>query len=117
ISYRDVARCAVAALNNPRAANATIELGGPDALSPLEVVQLAEGLVGKPIAVQHVPEEALRGQHAAATDLLQKSFAGLMLYYTAGDVIDMAEARRTLSVDGFKSVREYFQEALAAAAL
>ena len=117
ISYRDVARCAVAALNNPRAANATIELGGPDALSPLEVVQLAEGLVGKSIAVQHVPEEVLRGQHAAATDLLQKSFAGLMLYYVAGDVIDPTEARRTLSVDGFKSVREYFQEAVSAAAL
>src|SRR5262245_14096172 len=45
ISFRDVASCAVAALNNPRAANATIELGGPDVLSPLEVVRLVEGLV------------------------------------------------------------------------
>jgi uncharacterized protein YbjT (DUF2867 family) len=113
ISYRDVARCAVAALNNPRAANATIELGGPDALSPLEAVRAAEEVVGKPVVVQHVPEEVLRSQHAAATDLLQKSFAGLMLYYTAGDVIDLTEARRTLSVEGFKSVREYFQESVA----
>ncbi|HEU5154729.1 MAG TPA: SDR family oxidoreductase, partial [Gemmatimonadales bacterium] len=115
ISFRDVAACAVAALNNPRAANATIELGGPDALSPLEAVRLAEGLVGKPVEVQHVPEEALRAQHAAATDLLQKTFAGLMLYYADGDVIDMAEARRVLSVDRFRSVREYFQEAVIAA--
>ncbi|HSE67195.1 MAG TPA: SDR family oxidoreductase [Gemmatimonadales bacterium] len=114
ISFRDVAACAVAALNNPRAANATIELGGPDALSPLEAVRLAEGLVGKPVEVQHVPEEALRAQHAAATDLLQKTFAGLMLYYADGDVIDMTEARRVLSLDRFRSVREYFQEAVTA---
>jgi uncharacterized protein YbjT (DUF2867 family) len=111
ISFRDVAACAVAALNNPKASNATIELGGPDALSPLEVVRLAEGLVGKPVEVQHVPEEALRAQHAAATDLLQKTFAGLMLYYADGDVIDMTEARRTLSVERFRSVREYFEGA------
>jgi NADH dehydrogenase len=115
ISFRDVAVCVVAALNNPRAVNATIELGGPEALSPLEVVRLAEEVVGKPIVVQHVPEEALRAQHATATDLLQKSFAALMLYYAQGDVIDMTEARRALSVERFKSVREYFQEAVAAA--
>lgn len=115
ISYRDVARCAVAALNNPRAANATIELGGPDALSPLEVVRAAEEAMGKPVVVQHVPEEVLRSQHAAATDLLQKSFAGLMLYYAAGDVIDMTEARRTLSVERLTSVREYLQGSVAAA--
>jgi len=115
ISFRDVAACAVAALNNPKALNATIELGGPDALSPLEVVRLAEGLAGKPIEVQHVPEEELSAQHAAATDLLQKTFAGLMLYYADGDVIDMAEARRALSIDRLRSVREYFQEAVTAA--
>jgi NADH dehydrogenase len=115
ISYRDVARCAVAALNNPRAVNATIELGGPDALSPLEVVRAAEEAMGKPVVVQHVPEEVLRSQHAAATDLLQKSFAGLMLYYAAGDVIDMTEARRALSVERLTSVREYLQGSVAAA--
>lgn len=115
ISFRDVARCAVAALNNPKAANATIELGGPDALSPLEAVRLAEELVGKPVEVQHVPEEALRAQHAAATDLLQKTFAGLMLYYADGDAIDMTEARKALSVSQFRSVRDYFQEVATAA--
>jgi hypothetical protein len=38
-----------------------------------------------------------------------------MLYYAAGDVIDMTEARRALSVERLKSVREYFQESVAAA--
>ena len=46
ISFQDVARFSVAALTPGGAANATIKLGGPDALSPLEVVALAEQAVG-----------------------------------------------------------------------
>lgn len=109
ISFQDVAKFAAAALDNPQATNAVIKLGGPDALSPLEVVRLAEQAVGKKVVVQHVPEEALRAQHGAATDSLQQSFAGLMLYYARGDAIDMAETLRTLPVQHLKSVREYLQ--------
>jgi uncharacterized protein YbjT (DUF2867 family) len=109
ISFQDVAKFAVTALDNPQATNAVIKLGGPDALSPLEVVRLAEQAVGKKVVVQHVPEEALRAQHGAAPDSLQQSFAGLMLYYARGDVIDMAEALRVLPVQHLKSVREYLQ--------
>ena len=112
ISVQDVARFAVAALGNPRATNTVIELGGPDALSPMEVVRLAEQAVGKPIVVQRVPEEALRAQHAAATDSLQQSFAGLMLYYAHGDVIDMRDTLRTFPLQRLKSVREYLQATL-----
>jgi len=115
ISYKDVAKFAAAVVDNPLAKNSVIELGGPEPLSPLEVVRAAEEAMGKPVVVQHVPEEVLRSQHAAATDLLQKSFAGLMLYYAAGDVIDMTEARRTLSVERLTSVREYLQGSVAAA--
>lgn len=113
ISFQDVARFAVAALDERRAPNATIELGGPDDLSPLEVVRLAEQVMGKPIAVQQVPEEALRAQHAAATDSMQKSFAGLMLYYARGGVIDTANALRVLPVGPLRSVREHFQGMIA----
>jgi len=109
ISFQDVAQFAVAALDNPQATNAVIKLGGPDALSPLEVVRLAEQAVGKTVGVQHVAEEALRAQHHAATDSLQQSFAGLMLYYAHGDAIDMADALRALPVRRLKSVREHFQ--------
>jgi hypothetical protein len=56
-----------------------------------------------------VPEEALRAQHDAATDSLQRSFAGLMLYYAHGDAIDMADALRAFPVQHLKSVREYLQ--------
>jgi len=109
ISFRDVAKFAAAALDNPQAVNAVIKLGGPDALSPLDVVRLAEQVVGKRVIVEHVPEEALRTQHGAATDPLQQSFAGLMLYYARGDAIDMAETLRALRVQHLKSVRDHLQ--------
>lgn len=78
-------------------------------MSPLEVVRLAEQVIGRRFAVQHVPKEALRAQHSAATDPLQKTFAALMLYYARADAIDMAEALRVLPVQHLKSVREYLQ--------
>ena len=98
-------------MDNPQAVNAVIKLGGPDALSPLEVVRLAEQVVGKRVVVHHVPEEALRAQHGAAADPLQKSFAALMLYYARGHVIEMEETLRALSVQHLKSVHEYLQAA------
>ena len=107
ISFQDVAQFAVAALRNDRAAQAIVKLGGPDALSPLEVVQLAQQLTGRPIDVQHVPEEALRAQYSSASDAMQKSFAALMLYYAHGDSVDMRNALGLLPVRRRKSVREY----------
>jgi uncharacterized protein YbjT (DUF2867 family) len=112
ISIQDVARFAVAALDPRRAANTTVQLGGPEALSPLEAVRLAEQVASKTVVVQHVPEEALRAQHSAAADSLQRSFAGLMLYYAKGDVIDMTDTLRTFSIQPLKSVRGYFQATL-----
>lgn len=73
ISYKDVAEFAVASLDNPAARNAVIELGGPEALSPLEVVSIFEELRGQKFEVQHVPEEALREQMDTATDIRYSS--------------------------------------------
>jgi uncharacterized protein YbjT (DUF2867 family) len=109
ISFLDVAQFAVAVLDIPHAKNAVIKLGGPDALSSLEVVRLAEQVVGKAVAVQHVPEEVLRAQLATATDSLEKSFAGLMLYCAGGDVIEMTDTLKAYPVPKLKSVREHLQ--------
>jgi uncharacterized protein YbjT (DUF2867 family) len=106
ISYHDVARFAVACVNNHEAHNAVIELGGPEALSPLEVVEIFEATGGRPFNVQHVSEEQLRAQQESATDPLQKSFAGLMLSYASGSVIEMKEMLEKFPMQ-LKSVREY----------
>jgi NADH dehydrogenase len=106
ISYKDVAKFAIASLDNPEAHNAVIKLGGPEALSPLEVVRTFEELLGCNFDVQHVPEEALREQRETANDPLQQSFAGLMLYYSNGDVIDMRETLHKLPVQ-LTSVRDF----------
>jgi NADH dehydrogenase len=112
ISLLDVAGYAVAAIHADQASNMTIELGGPDALSPLEVVRMSEQMLGKPVAVQCVPEEALRAQKSAATDPLQQSMAGLMLYCASGNVIETSPARSVLAKDPSRSVRAFLQQTL-----
>jgi NADH dehydrogenase len=108
ISFKDVAKFAVASLENPEARNAEIKLGGPEALSPLEVVRIFEELKGQKFEVQFTPEEALKEQKESATDPLQASFAGLMLYYSRGDVIEMQQTLNKFPVQ-LTSVRDYAQ--------
>ena len=114
ISFSDVAEFAVASLDNPAARNATIEIGGPEALSQLQVVQIFEELGGKPFEVEYVPESALAEQQATATDPMQQSFAGLMQKYARGDAVDMQD-----TLDAFPmhltTVRQYAQNVLGAA--
>jgi uncharacterized protein YbjT (DUF2867 family) len=111
ISRSDVAQFAVASLDNPAARNATLELGGPQALSPLEVVSIFERLSGKPFTVQCVPEEALAGQMAAATDDLAKSFPGLMLCYAHGDAIEMRKMLQAFPIR-MTTVEQYARRVL-----
>jgi uncharacterized protein YbjT (DUF2867 family) len=111
ISFLDVAQFAVQSLENPAARNATLELGGPEAISPLEVVKIFEEVGGKPFEVQHVPEAALAEQQETATDPMQQSFSGLMRCYAQGDFIDMKETLQAFPLE-LTSVRDYAQHAL-----
>jgi uncharacterized protein YbjT (DUF2867 family) len=106
ISYEDVARFAVASLDNAAANNTEIEVGGPEALSSLEVVKIFEELGGKAFTLQHVSEEQLRAQKEGATDSLQESFAGLMISCAQGSVVDMREALVKFPMQ-LRSVSEY----------
>jgi len=106
ISYRDVAHAAAAAVGATSARNKVVELGGPQALSPLEVVQLFEAAGKRDIHIECVPEAALESQMSAAADSLQKSFAGLMLQYAAGDAIDNTTSRKLFPFP-MTSVRDF----------
>src|SRR5439155_6523744 len=113
ISYRDVARAAAAAVTEGTARNMVVELGGPQALSPREVVRMFEAAGAPEIATESVPESALEAQMSAATDSLQKSFAGLMLQCAAGDAIDNTSSSRLFPFK-MTSVRDFITAQLAA---
>ena len=90
ISAGDVDAAVVACVDNPDAYGQTIELGGPDALSPHEVVQLAEALTGREVTVERVPVEALEQQARETAGTDASIFPSLMLCQTRGDEIEPA---------------------------
>jgi uncharacterized protein YbjT (DUF2867 family) len=98
VSIPDVAEMCALALRHPAAERRTIEFGGPEALSPLEVVARFEQIGGKPFKVEYIPEQALRAQFEGATDSLQKSFAALMLAYSSGDAINMTSTQQEFGI-------------------
>ena len=106
IAVQDVARFAVACLDHPAAKNATITVGGPEAMNPLQVVRLFEQANGRAFEVQLVPDEALQAQQAAATDPMQQSFSALMRCYALGDAVDMSAHAQTFGVP-LTSVEDY----------
>jgi uncharacterized protein YbjT (DUF2867 family) len=76
ISLGDVAEFAVRAVRSRAAGSSTIELGGPNAVTPLDAVRIFEELGGAPFEVRHVHETDIQTQFAAAADSFEKSFAG-----------------------------------------
>jgi uncharacterized protein YbjT (DUF2867 family) len=111
ISHNDVAGFVMMCLTNPLARNATFELGGPEALSPLDAVSIFEEIGGHRFQLQHVLEETLEDQEANAPDSLQRSMAGLSRCYASGDVIDMRETLAAFPI-ALTSVRDYAHSVL-----
>ena len=95
VSLRDVAGVAVDALRADAARNRTLLVGGPENLTPRDVIRVFEGVTGLPFAVDHVSPETLEKQYQEAGDALSRSFAALMLTYADGCPMDM---RETLSL-------------------
>lgn len=108
IAVKDVAAFAVASVDNPAAANGIFELGGPDALSSLEVVTIFETAKGAKFELQFVPEEALAAQRDGAQDPLNKSFAVLTLGVATGSEIDMKKTLDAFPMQ-LTSVADYAQ--------
>jgi uncharacterized protein YbjT (DUF2867 family) len=113
VSFMDVAEFCVASLDSPSAQRATIEVGGPEPLSPLEVVRIFEQESGRTFALEHVPGEALRAQVNAAANSLEKSMAALMLQASQGDAMDMLPVLAKIPVQ-LTSVRDYARHVLGA---
>jgi uncharacterized protein YbjT (DUF2867 family) len=108
VSLHDVAGFAVQALDTDATRNRMVPVGGPENLSPLEVVRTFEEVTGRPFAIEHVPEDALEEQRRSAADPLSETFAALMLELAHGSPVDMA-GTLALMPRTLTSVREYAQ--------
>lgn len=116
VSLVDVAKAAIASIDNPAARNRVLAFGGPEPLSQLEIVRRAAAARGSELSLERVPAEALRAQIAASTDDLERSFAALMIITGEGGwVVDPAEARAVLGIEP-QSIDGFIAGAVAAAA-
>ena len=115
VSFRDVAQMSALCLRHGAAEQRTIEFGGPEQLSPLDVVGRFEKIIGKLFRLEHVPESALVAQFEGTTDSMQKSFAALMLGYSRGDAMNMAPVVDTFGIK-LTSVNDYARGVLEKAA-
>ncbi len=109
ISMPDVAVFAVHALEDPAMQDRVLELGGPEMLTPLEVIAIFEELAGRSFEIEAVPEDTLREQLRTLTDPVERSFAGLMLDLTRGDPIPMDDLLERFPMS-MTTVRDYAEE-------
>ncbi|PTL75955.1 NAD(P)-dependent oxidoreductase [Vitiosangium sp. GDMCC 1.1324] len=112
ISFEDVARAAIAALERPQAWNAVLQLGAEEALSQLDVVRMFEERSGRTWTLDFIPEQELRDQFKEATDPLQRSFAAMMLNTALGSPVDPRPAMEALGLRP-RRVRDYVERVLA----
>jgi uncharacterized protein YbjT (DUF2867 family) len=109
VSLGDVAEFAVRCAETAGAHNRILEIGGPEDLSPREVITIFEGAAGGPFEVQHVSEDELLAQLAQAADPLSETFCKLQLEYLHGCLMNTSEALRLMQVRQ-KTVHEYAAE-------
>jgi uncharacterized protein YbjT (DUF2867 family) len=115
VARDDVAEFAAEAVDSEEARNATIEIGGPEAISPLDAVALFESLTGRRFVVETIDEAALQAQIAAARESQQRSIIALMLAYARGNAIPMTDIAERFGVE-LTSLRRWAERSLAAAA-
>lgn len=106
VSFTDVARTAVACVDHPYAQNKVLPVGGPESLSPLEVIGIFEELSAGNFKVEKVPVAGLKSQWESAGTPLDKAFASLMLSYAKGWPMEVDEVQQALGLS-YMSVRTY----------
>ena len=92
VSADDVATLAArAALRSGDGIRRVLEIGGPQALAPLEAVAAVGRGLGRSLQVEHVPVGTLRAMQTSA-DPVQSTFGALGLAYASGDAVPGAVA-------------------------
>jgi len=111
VSYKDVAAFTVASVDSAAAKNKTLEIGGPEAISPAHVIKEFEEIDKHPFIANYIPVSALQQQADEATDYWQKIFSNLMIFYANGDAIDMKPVLEKIPVKLY-SVKDYAKAVL-----
>lgn len=90
ISVDDVAGHVVASLDDPRLWNRDLPLGGPDALSPNDVVKIFTHRFGRPFTAKHVPRAMLAALSPVVALFNEGAASGMSMgaQTAMGDVID-----------------------------
>jgi uncharacterized protein YbjT (DUF2867 family) len=99
VARDDVAEFAAEAVDSEEARNMTLEIGGPEALSPLEAIAVFESVTGQPIAVQAVDEDALAARLATARDPHERCMVALMMAYARGNAIPMTDIAERFGIE------------------
>lgn len=110
VSRDDVANFVVAAVGNERFSNRAFPLGGPEALSQLEVIDLFRSLGVGEIKVTHIAESTLK-ENFESSDPLARSFAGLMLGTARGLRASSASALEVAPMQ-LTTVRQFAEKIL-----
>lgn len=112
VARDDVADFAAAAVDSEEARNATIEIGGPEAIAPLDAVALFESLAGRKFDIETIDEAALRQRLATAKAPQERSLCALLLAYARGNAIPMEDIAERFDVE-LTPLRAWAERALA----
>ncbi|HED34538.1 MAG TPA: NAD-dependent epimerase/dehydratase family protein [Gammaproteobacteria bacterium] len=92
VSIKNVAQFAVSSISHPNARRASLNIGGPEALSVMDIVKYCEQRLECQFELKNVSERALEQaleEAKAGGNSLEQSLAALTLGFTKDDVIDM----------------------------
>ena len=106
VSLADVAELAVQCVTNPAARNATIPIGGPEAIRQRDAIGIFEQVTGKPFTLATIPEETLRAEWQSAADPFTKTFTALRLGAAHDFVVDNGFVETNFRLP-LTSVRDY----------
>jgi uncharacterized protein YbjT (DUF2867 family) len=96
VSSSDVATIAVRSLSEDGFANRSVPIGGPEALTALQVVRLFESATGGPFAVTHIPIAVARSLAVLLrfVDPVHASILGMATQMAmSGDIIEVKPSR------------------------
>lgn len=113
VSVGDVAEHAVRSLDDPRLANRDVPLGGPEALSPNDVVKIFEKTSGRPYRATHIPAAILSFMSPMVGLFNEGIASGMSLGAQAGTLGDVFDSplQRELALP-LTTVQEYAKRVL-----